>query len=146
MWLTSVSHLLGGGDSVVRPVTHLLQHQGPHPAAFWGAPRPSGEDIGAGGSQNRVLYPERAPKHSSSLQRGTHHSLRLRLRVLLKARAAPDGADDPTQPQHQPKVLSSCKNPLQLRTKKGMEGLSVQAGSFKPQPTCLYTWTCIKKM
>lgn len=70
----------------------------------------------------------------------------LSLRMLLKARATPDGADDPTQPQHLSKVLSSCKNSLQFRTKKGMDGLSVQAGSFKPQPTCLYTGTCIKKM
>lgn len=70
----------------------------------------------------------------------------LRLRMLLKPRAAPDGAGDATQPQHLPKVLHSCENPLQFRTKKGMEGLSVQAGSFKPQPTYLCTGTCIKKM
>lgn len=50
----------------------------------------------------------------------------LSLRVLLKARTTPDGADDPTQPQHLSKVLSSCKNSLHFRTKKGMDGLSVQ--------------------
>lgn len=84
---------------MVRPVTNLLQHQGPHPAAFWGAPCPSGDHTGAGGSQNQVLYTDRAPKHISSLQRGTHHGLRLR--VLLRPGAALHGAEPEDAAQSQ---------------------------------------------
>lgn len=54
--------------------------------------------------------------------------------MLLKPRAAPDGAGDGIQPQHLPKVLRSCKNPLQFRTKKGMEGLSVLVRAAYQQP------------
>lgn len=78
---------------MVRPVTNVLQHQGPHPAASWGAPSPSGENIGAGGTHSQVLHTHRAPEHSSSLKKGTHQSLRLRLRVLLSPGAALDGAE-----------------------------------------------------
>lgn len=44
------------------------------------------------------------------------------------------------------KCSAAVKIRWDLGTKRGMEGLPAQAGSFKPQPACLYTGTCIKKM